>query len=384
MNESDMSMNYPKQPFIMGHDVNFANYINNNNNNHNSILNNQFLNDTMLMQNPNNFNKQTNINNKINKNNNNFDDTINNSTNTINNQTLTNQSGIQMFPANLLHPMQPGLFMNPSAPKVIYPQIDPAKNLNFFIPNTNIFHPNLILEPVEIENIFKLNKKFNIAYEQSLWYIFNPLNASVSLPLSSKQICDMYNMKLINGEVDIRPIDVFQFKSKSLFSFAKLKMLNDPEWVEDLVDSQVLKYSGLGLEIEKLKNLVKDFKESEKNNFVVNNNNVGNVNNINSKEEKVSDDNFEVVGAKKGKNAFVSNNNNNNNNGFNANKGKKPVASQAIGAKNNFVPASSVGTIINKNDFNSVPSKNNVVKPVTQSNANNLVKNVNTFAFLFL
>jgi len=372
--------------------------IDNTANANNSYFTNQFVNDTMLMPTPQNFIQQNNFNNK-NNNNTYFDESMLNNTNNNNTNLNLNHSGIPMFPPNMMHSMQAGIFLNPNAPKVINPQIDPAKNLNFFIPNTNLFHPNIILEPVEIENIFKLNKKFNIAYEHSLWYIFNPLNASMSLPLSSRQICDMYNMNLINGEVDIRPIDVFKFKSKNLLAFVKLKMLNDPDWAEDLVDSR--HFNDAEVENNNNNNL-KNNKQQNKENFVEetnnfvnykNGNNVYNTNtnrnnynmNNDNKEEKVgfnNDDNFEVVGAKKGKIVFGGNQNSNN---LNANKSKKlHVASQAvgIGIKNNFVPASIPANTINKNDFNSLSNKKNTpAKPVAQINANNFLIKVKYFSY---
>lgn len=386
----------PNNNFIPNN-LNFNPVFFHSNNNLNSNKN-QNLNDTMFDNNTNNYQSSINNSNMDNTliNNENLDSTYDNKQENINSNNFGNPNinpnhnhGMPLFQPNLIHP----IFYGANAPKVIYPQIDPSKNLNFLIPNSNIMHPNLILEPVIIENIYLFNKKFNIAYDQNSWYIFNPLNTSMSLPLSSKQIFDMYNMKILHGEIDIRPIDIFQYLNKVAFSFMKLKTINDIDWVDQICDSQLLCYTELFGISEKIKG---DFYEHENKNVKSEDN--FNLKNIpieveeikptakNMKNEQLKNhelDDFEVVGAKKtnknniNKNAYTkpfqpkknneenikSNNQNKNNLNSNNpsnlnsnNKEKKPF-------------------VIQNNNINPIQIKNTINPHSTTNSSNNVINN---------
>ncbi len=333
------------------------------------------INDTMFMQAPQNFQNNANAN----------DDTT-----LLENKNLNNNNNpnFQFFP-NLLPPMQPGLFLNTAAPKVIYPQIDPTKNLNYFISNGNFLHPNILLEPVTIENIYLFNKKFNIEYEQSTWYIFNPLNNSTSLPFSSKQIYDMYQMKIINGEIDIRPIDIFMFINKNNFSFNKLKIINDVNWVDNISDSELLKYTELYEISEKVKS---DFIEienkinSQKDNLQKNQNNntkKNDINYFNSNLLNENDDDFEIVGHKSRKNTNINTNQNNKNlkKGIIGieNNNKNPVAEKKLNLNQNTVQSYSNNNNNNPNKNNNLNNNNPAVKTEIKYSQNiNLITNTRT------
>jgi len=230
-----------------------------------------------------------------------------------------NQNAIPPFmPAgNLMHP-HPMLFGG-NMKMVFPPQPFPGAQ--------NLF-PNIITEPLEIDNIFLFNKKFNIPNDKSIWYIYNQIHSMTSLPISSTQLFDLYNMKMINGEVDIRPIDIFQFAEQMPFSFVKFKVINDINWVDRIIDSQLLKFTELFVLSAKIKGEFSEkHRKFSKSSYGSNKNKInnkeydklaGNNNeNINNNNYRNDEELFEVVGKKR------KNNNNNNNKPINNNNNNK-------------------------------------------------------------
>jgi hypothetical protein len=282
-----------------------------------------FMNDTMFENFNNNNINNTNIN--LEKNSlakeKNISSNSETKVNLMNPNIISNQNPLPPFmpPGNLMppHPMFLGRNMN-----MVFPQPFPGAQ-NIFPQNIN-----MVTEPLEINNIFLFNIKFDIPNDKSVWYIYNHIQSMTSLPISSIQLFDLYNMKIINGEVDVRPIDIFQFAEQMPFSFVKLKVINDINWIERIIDNQLLKYTELFSLSAKIKG---EFSEkhkyrklsnrksshgsySNKNNnkeyekLVVENNN-NNYNYPYRNEEEV----FEVVGKKKkSKNENILKNNNNN------------------------------------------------------------------------
>jgi hypothetical protein len=200
----------------------------------------------------------------------------------INPNIVPNQNPLPPFipPGNLMppHPMFLGRNMN-----MVFPQP--------FLGTQNIFpqNINIVTEPLEIKNIFLFNNKFDIPNDKSVWYIYNHIQSMTSLPISSIQLFDLYNMKIINGEVDVRPIDIFQFAEQMPFSFVKLKVINDINWIDRIIDNQLLKYTELFILSAKIKG---EFSEKHKNRKLSNrkssHGSYNNKNNNNKEYEKLT------------------------------------------------------------------------------------------------
>jgi hypothetical protein len=142
-------------------------------------------------------------------------------------------------------------------PKVIKKE----ENINKKVSNVESTGNNTVqpFEPLKIENLFLMNKKFNYPIGEGLWYIINPVTQQLYGPLPSTQIGDMYESRLVDGNWTIRPIDIFQIQSVGCLKYTKLTIINNDDWVSEVIDSQLLKYTEL-------------YKLSE---VIVNNNNLG-------------------------------------------------------------------------------------------------------------
>ena len=198
-------------------------------------------------------------------------------------------------------------------------------------------------------SVIKFNKKFNIPNDKSIWYIYNQIHSMTSLPISSTQLFDLYNNKMINGEVDIRPIDIFQFAEQMPFSFVKFKVINDINWVDRIIDSQLLKFTELFVLSAKIKGEFSEkHRKFSKSSYGSNKNKInnkeydklaGNNNeNINNNNYRNDEELFEVVGKKRKNNNNNNNkpiNNNNNNKNTNTNKNKNDEISLENLSKNN-------------------------------------------------
>jgi len=103
-------------------------------------------------------------------------------------------------------------------------------------------------EPVKIENIYMFNQKVNISNELPLWYLHYPMPQQPMTgigPISSKRLHEMYNVNQVNSQTNFRPIDIFKFSFSNLNEFAKIKLINDEDWVSKIEDSPLLQYTEL-------------------------------------------------------------------------------------------------------------------------------------------
>lgn len=358
---------------------------------------NLFLNDTMF-ENFNDDNKEKNVSANVN---------TNTSPNAVgdpminlrNPNIVPNQNALPPFmPAgNLMppHPMFLGRNMN-----MVFPQPFPGTQ-NIFPQNMNI-----VTEPLEINNIYLFNNKFDIPNDKSVWYIYNHIQSMTSLPISSIQLFDLYNMKIINGEVDVRPIDIFQFAEQMPFSFVKLKVINDINWIDRIIDNQLLKYTELFTLSAKIKG---EFSEKHKNrklsnrkssngsynnNYNKNNNKeyeklAGESNNNYYNSNKYEEENFEVVRKKKkSKNETTNTNTQKNINNANANVNNNQYANTVLNQnanqpyqnqyqQNRPQTAQAQNQNVNLNQ-NQKPSNNNNNKQKVNSNTNAKNTNLNT------
>jgi len=93
---------------------------------------------------------------------------------------------------------------------------------------------------IKIDNIFLFNEKFNFPNVIDCFYIKHPKYNDVKGPFSSLSIEEMYRYKKISGFIYIRPIDIFKYKNEELFTFLPLKIINDDNWTDLIIESNIL------------------------------------------------------------------------------------------------------------------------------------------------
>lgn len=112
------------------------------------------------------------------------------------------------------------------------PSITPAKNNFKSDPNPKIVH---------IEQLSKINEHLQYPKDENLWYIFHPVAKSAFGPLSSPNIKEMYESKMLDGQSEIRFIDIYNLKNKKPFAFFKLKDIEREGFLEEIDISPLLK-----------------------------------------------------------------------------------------------------------------------------------------------
>ena len=142
---------------------------------------------------------------------------------------------------------------------------DDTMNTEFIPCKTNLSkgpdNIQLKFEVLKIQNIFNLNIKKKIPRELGLWYLINT-NKNMYGPLSSQQIYDLYNNRLLDGNWQARLIDIFKFKDSDIYEFKNLSFINNNNWADKVTDSSLIIYSDMG----------KSYYSSEiKNNNLINN-----------------------------------------------------------------------------------------------------------------
>ena len=76
-----------------------------------------------------------------------------------------------------------------------------------------------------IECVYKVNERINYPRNQPLWYVYHAEADSSYGPLSSEDIEQMINSKLLDFESKVRLIDVFVYKGSKQFEFFTMKEL---------------------------------------------------------------------------------------------------------------------------------------------------------------
>jgi hypothetical protein len=112
------------------------------------------------------------------------------------------------------------------------PTITPLKNNFKSDPNPKI---------VYIEQLSKINEHLQYPKDENLWYIFHPVAKSAFGPLSSPNIKEMYESKMLDGQSEIRFIDIYNLKNKKPFAFFKLKDIEREGFLEEIDISPLLK-----------------------------------------------------------------------------------------------------------------------------------------------
>lgn len=93
---------------------------------------------------------------------------------------------------------------------------------------------NLSTDPkiVEIKRIFKINEYLKVEHKKPLWYIYHTAGKSSFGPLTSENIEQMYNTKMLNGESDVRLIDVYAIDEGEGFKYFKLKEIEKSNFIK--------------------------------------------------------------------------------------------------------------------------------------------------------
>lgn len=105
--------------------------------------------------------------------------------------------------------------------------------------NSLAYDPNP--KVVSIDLIFKVNEYLNYPKEEKLWYIFHTGAKSSFGPLSSPNIKELYDSRMLDGESELRFIDIYNLKNKKPFDFFKLKEIENPVFLDSIEISGLLK-----------------------------------------------------------------------------------------------------------------------------------------------
>ena len=210
--------------------------------------------------------------------------------------SITNSKEIGRSQENLQNNMINGNFPNQMQNKVM---LIPAFNPMIPMPI-----PNIKYEPVKIDNIFLFNQKTKIPNDLPLWYLHYPMPSQASTgigPISSKRLYEMFGMNQVHGNTDFRPIDIFKFSFNNFNEFAKLKIINEEDWVMKVEDSLLLQYTELYTRSQKI--LTSEILKNEKVEIACNNKlrEVVNVQHIPEKKEIIIEEKLNLI--KKNKNS---------------------------------------------------------------------------------
>ncbi len=96
--------------------------------------------------------------------------------------------------------------------------------------------PFTISDPKKFDfrNVHRINKYLNCTKKDLLWYIFHPIAKSSFGPCSSENLEEMYSGGMVDGQSEIRFIDVYNLKNKMPFTFFKLKELEDIKFIDEI------------------------------------------------------------------------------------------------------------------------------------------------------
>ena len=99
---------------------------------------------------------------------------------------------------------------------------------------------NLSKDPkvVEIKRIFKVNEYLKVENKKQLWYIYHTAGKSSFGPLTSENIEQMYNSKMLNGESEVRLIDIYGVDEGDNFKHVKLKEVEKSGFIKRICISK--------------------------------------------------------------------------------------------------------------------------------------------------
>ena len=131
-----------------------------------------------------------------------------------------------------------------------------ANNKNTFSRGGN-FVPKEPLINIKIENFKLLYDKYSLPSETGLIYFKNNYGGTNG-PYNLEQIKNLQKNKKLDSTYEFRLIDIFCFKDSELFSFQSVKIINDDNWANIVIDSPLLKYN------QSFKNNNEEVKEEKK------------------------------------------------------------------------------------------------------------------------
>jgi len=110
------------------------------------------------------------------------------------------------------------------------------------------FRNNLKKQPsfrkVNIKMVYKINEQLKYPTDDALWYIFHVEAKSSFGPISSKHLEEIYNSKNIDGNSEIRLIDIFKIKNKGAFAYFQLIDIENPMFLKNTIEpSSLIRYT---------------------------------------------------------------------------------------------------------------------------------------------
>lgn len=97
-------------------------------------------------------------------------------------------------------------------------------------------HQNAFV-PVDFKKVYQINDKLKYSKDNPLWYIYHEHSKSSFGPISSVHLEEIYHHKNIDGQTEVRLIDVFKVKDKGPFSYFKLKDVETNYFFTDCIES---------------------------------------------------------------------------------------------------------------------------------------------------
>lgn len=91
-----------------------------------------------------------------------------------------------------------------------------------------------------IDCVYRVNERINYPKSKPLWYVYHAEADSSYGPLSSEDIEQMINSKLLEAESKLRLIDTFVYKGAKQFEFFSLKELQLDNFIDNLAVSSLV------------------------------------------------------------------------------------------------------------------------------------------------
>jgi hypothetical protein len=91
-----------------------------------------------------------------------------------------------------------------------------------------------------IDCVYRLNERINYPKNKPLWYVYHAEADSSYGPLSSEDIEQMINSKLLEPESKLRLIDTFVYKGSKQFDFFPLKELQLDNFIDNIAISSLV------------------------------------------------------------------------------------------------------------------------------------------------
>ena len=118
------------------------------------------------------------------------------------------------------------------------------------------FTPKEPLIEININNIKKIYDRFLLPLDTCVIYLKNNYG-NITGPYNLEQLQNMYNTKKIDSSNEFRPIDLYIFKNFDSFTFQSLKIINEDNWIDMIIDNPLLQYTELFKDTQEILNVAK-------------------------------------------------------------------------------------------------------------------------------